>query len=299
MASEERPVTGTQSTKDMIPVGDKGLDIRTLDDMYRFAQFVATSNLAPKEMNTAGILVAIQMGAELGLPPMASVQNIAVINGRPSIWGDAALAVCQQHPNYLDIDEEWDEATQTATCKVYTVKRGMERPIVRTWSRKDNEVAGLEGGNVHKKFPKRMKQMRARSFALRDTFPGALRGLLTAEEAMELPPVKMVENEEGRQTLDSLLGTPSVPVEVEAPVLAVVQPEVEVEPAAKDEEGPMPPDEPEQVITSEDLVTMAKMKKLKGGQFYSLLDNHGAEAGDMAMMTNAQRRAAYEEIAAL
>ena len=195
MANEERPPATPHSPKDLVPMGERGLQLNTLEDIHRFAQYVSQSGMAPRDMSSPSqILVAIQMGAELGLPPMASIQNIAVINGRPSIRGDAALAVCQMHPDFLDIDEEFDDATQTATCKVYTKKRGMERPVVRTWSRKDNEAAGLEGGNVHKKFPKRMKQMRARSWALRDTFPGALKGLLTAEEAQELPP-RMVENE--------------------------------------------------------------------------------------------------------
>lgn len=266
MANEEAaPEKRNLGQSALIPVGERGMVLSTLDDTYRFAQFVASSGLAPKEMNTAGILVAIQMGGELGLPPMASIQNIAVINGRPSIWGDAALAVCQMHPDFLDIDEEWDEATQTATCKVYTKKRGMDRPVVRSWSKKDNEAAGLEGGNVHKKFPKRMKQMRARSWALRDTFPGALKGLLTAEEAQEIPP-RMVENEAegapaggkmaalvGRMTTpDGMKGVPDAPGDAQAPEATQLPPSA-VKPSPAPTTAPDEPEyEPEQEPQHED-----------------------------------------------
>jgi hypothetical protein len=193
---EPRPEQAATTVKDLIPVSERGLVLRSLDDMFRFAQYLAQTRLTPKGLDTPSqILLAIQMGSELGLPPMASIQNIAVINGRPSIWGDAALAVCMEHPNYLDHDEDFDDATMTATCKVYTKKRGMDRPITRTFSMSDAKTAQLQGkSGPWTQYPKRMLQLRARGFALRDAFPGALRGLLTTEEVRDLPP-RQVENE--------------------------------------------------------------------------------------------------------
>lgn len=193
---EQRPEATPANIKDLMPVGERGVALRNLDDMYRFAQYLSMTRLTPKGLEQpAQILLAIQMGAELGLPPMASIQNIAVINGRPSIWGDAALAVCMEHPNYLDNDEDFDDATMTATCKIYTKKRGMDRPIVRTFSMTDAKQAQLQGKQgPWTQYPKRMLQLRARGFALRDSFPGALRGLLTTEEVRDLPPIQ-VENE--------------------------------------------------------------------------------------------------------
>ena len=43
------------------------------------------------------ILVAVQWGFEIGLAPMQALQNIAVINGRPSLWGDSLLALVKGH----------------------------------------------------------------------------------------------------------------------------------------------------------------------------------------------------------
>lgn len=182
-----------------IAMTDRGLDLTSINDLARFADCVAQSGLAPKGMEkTQAIVVAIQMGMELGLTPMASVQNVAVINGRPALWGDAVLAVCQNHPNYLDDDDEFDEATQTATFKAYTKKRGYDRPVVRTFSLEDAKKAGLWGKpGPWTQYPKRMLLLRARAFALRDAFPGALKGINIAEEIQDIParPVVKVENE--------------------------------------------------------------------------------------------------------
>jgi hypothetical protein len=55
----------------------------------------------------------------------------------------------------------------------------------------DAKAAGLQGKQgPWTQYPKRMRQMRARAFALRDVFPDVLRGLPVAEEVMDIPPEK-------------------------------------------------------------------------------------------------------------
>ena len=72
-----------------------GLALQSFDDAFRFAKMVANSDFAPKEFRgkPEACLLAIQKGAEVGLTPLEALQSIAVINGRPTIWGDAALAL--------------------------------------------------------------------------------------------------------------------------------------------------------------------------------------------------------------
>ena len=48
-------------------------------------------------------MLAVQLGSEVGLRPMQSLQNIAVINGRPAVWGDALPGLCKASPVYDDI----------------------------------------------------------------------------------------------------------------------------------------------------------------------------------------------------
>ena len=115
---------------------------------------------------------------------MSALQNIAVVNGKPAIYGDAALALCCSHPAFIDI-EETVEGT-TATC---VVKRRDRSPVVRKFAEADAKKAGLWGKQgPWSSYPARMLQMRARSWALRDAFPDALKGLGVAEEVRDYAP---------------------------------------------------------------------------------------------------------------
>ena len=78
------------------------------------------------------------------------------------------------------------DADGTAWCKV---KRRGEPEQIRTFSDQDAKVAGLQGkAGPWVTAPKRMKQMRARAFALRDVFTDILRGMNMAEESADIPP---------------------------------------------------------------------------------------------------------------
>ena len=88
--------------------GKTGVQFNSWAELWSFANVLVRSNMAPKGMSTEGAAVALQLGAELGLPPMAAIQNIAVINGRPSLWGDAQLAVCRA-TGELEVFAEWYE----------------------------------------------------------------------------------------------------------------------------------------------------------------------------------------------
>jgi hypothetical protein len=167
-----------------------GLALASFDDAFRFATMVAKSEFAPKDFRgkPESCLLAIQHGAEIGLSPMQSLQNIACINGRPAIWGDAALALCLASQVCDGIHEtiEGDGDNMTAVCK--TSRKGKDANVVAQFSVADAKKAGLWGKTgPWTQYPKRMLQLRARGFALRDAFPDVLRGLVTAEEAQDYP----------------------------------------------------------------------------------------------------------------
>lgn len=152
----------------------------TIKEAIEFAELLSKSSLVPKDFvgNPGNIIVAIQWGAELGLAPMQAMQSIAVINGRPSIWGDAPLALVRASGLLDAINEEVSEVG--ATC---TVKRRGAVPVTRTFTRADAEKAGLWGkSGTWQTYPKRMLQLRARAFALRDEFTDVLRGMPIGEE---------------------------------------------------------------------------------------------------------------------
>ncbi|MCM1513314.1 MAG: recombinase RecT [Oxalobacter formigenes] len=161
---------------------------QSLDEAMRFADSLSKSRIIPKDYqgNPGNILVAMQWGMEIGLQPLQAMQNIAVINGRPSIWGDAALAIVKGSGLLESITEE--PTDEGCTC---TIKRKGEEPVARSFTVADAKKAGLlNKQGPWTNYPKRMMQMRARAFALRDVFPDVLRGVGIAEEVRDIPPEK-------------------------------------------------------------------------------------------------------------
>ena len=171
----------------------QGFDLspQSFEQALTFSQYLADSDLVPKDFKgkAGNCLIAVQWGAELGLKPMQAMQNLAIINGRPSLWGDAVLALVRAS-SLCEYVMETDDG-HTATCRVK--RRGDPAEQIRTFSMEDAKAAGLAGKQgPWSQYPKRMRQMRARAFALRDVFPDVLRGLPVAEELMDTPPEKFM-----------------------------------------------------------------------------------------------------------
>ena len=166
------------------------LNPTNLTEAVEFSKFIATSGHIPKQFQGKpnDILVAIQWGYEIGLAPMQALQNIAVINGRPSLWGDSLIAVCKHHPEWRGIEETYIEEEDKAVCIVKRNVHGETEVTRAEFSYKDAQKARLANKpGPWQDYPKRMMQLRARGFALRDAFPDAIKGLITTEEAQDYP----------------------------------------------------------------------------------------------------------------
>jgi len=164
---------------------------KNYDEVFKMGKMMAHTDMVPKDFkgHEPNTIVAIQLGMEVGLLPMQALQNIAVINGRPCIWGDAQIALVRGSGHL-----EWMKETgdlNSATCEV---KRYDEPNVVsQTFSKTDAQTAGLWGKTgPWKQYPKRMLQMRARSFALRDLFPDVLKGIQSREEVQDIIDIEAV-----------------------------------------------------------------------------------------------------------
>ena len=165
-----------------------GLSLTTMADALAFAKMVSGTEFAPKDFRgkPEACLLAIQHGSEIGLSPMQSLQSIAVVNGRPTIYGDAALAVCLAALVCEWVTESVDGEGDRMVARCSAQRRGYPAPITSTFSVADAKAAGLWAKQgPWSQYPKRMLAMRARGFALRNAFADVLRGLVTAEEAQD------------------------------------------------------------------------------------------------------------------
>lgn len=158
-------------------------------EAFALAERLADSKLIPVSFQGKpnDVFVAMMWSRNLGLPIVQGLQSIAVINGRPSIWGDAALAVVKSSGLLESFKETitGEGLKLTATCTV--VRRGESEPYVESFSMFDAQTAGLTGkSGPWKQYPKRMLRLRARNFCLRNAFPDVLMGIGMAEEQMDI-----------------------------------------------------------------------------------------------------------------
>ena len=219
---EGKATTGGQLTR-LVP--------QNFGDLERIAGILGKSDIVPKDMvgKPANILLALMFGNEIGLTPAQALQNIMVVNGRPSLWGDATMGLVIASDVYEDSKDSYDERTMTAT---FAIKRRGKDWLVRTFSKADAERAKLwtkEG--PWQQYPQRMLFHRARSWALRDAFPDVLKGIRYYEEEKDIiettaerggkvydvPKEKAPGAPDTAPAASSAPATPTPPVEAAAP----------------------------------------------------------------------------------
>jgi len=190
--SETLPAKPEDVEKAPIKYNGRGVQLQSFDDAWRLSNAIVKSGMAPKEFNApAKVLIALQYGAELGLPPMQSLQSIAVINGRPCLWGDALPALVHSSGKCEYINEEMigDKGTDEYGCQIESKRNDQDVALRTLFTVGDAKAAGLWGKRgPWSDYPDRMLKMRARSFNLRDNFADILRGFGVTEEIQDYAP---------------------------------------------------------------------------------------------------------------
>lgn len=188
------PLIGTHDLMPIVP--------RDLDEAWRYAEMVCKAGLAPDSYDNdpKKVVIGVLTSLELGVPPMQGLKGIAIINNRPSVWGDLAMALIQSKGVVANTEQNYtgepNEDNFTAHYLIW--RKGQENPYEGHFSIGDAKRAHLW---MHPKkkpwteYPTRMLLLRARAFALRDGFADCLAGLAIAEEIRDLPaPVAPIED---------------------------------------------------------------------------------------------------------
>jgi len=179
--------------------GGFSLTPTTMQEAFDMANLMANSEMVPKDYQgkPGNVLVAVQMGAELGLKPVQALQNIAVVNGRPSVWGDGLRALIMSAPDLVNIEDHLDLQTMTATCTITRNVNGNNVLFVGQFSQADAQAANLWGRNTWKSYPKKMLEWRAFGFSARKAYADRLRGIQLAEEMQDIQPSAAAPKEMG------------------------------------------------------------------------------------------------------
>lgn len=167
------------------------------EQAFRMAQLVCKANMAPKGMEQPEkVVTAIMTGLEIGLKPMQALQSIAIVNGRPTVWGDAVVGLVMASGKCGGF-KEWIEGTgDKMVAKCWAKRSDMPTESEQSFSTDDAKTAGLWAKTgPWKQYPRRMLQMRARAFCLRDLFSDVLKGLGVAEEVRDYKASVAVEQQ--------------------------------------------------------------------------------------------------------
>lgn len=223
-----------------VSMGQRGIELRTIEDMTHMAQMIVKAGIAPKGMaDVPKICVALQLGAEVGIPPMQAVQGIAVVNGRPTIWGDLGIALIQGS-GLLDAAPEeavtGEGDSMEAVCRIR--RKGQSGFYEGRFTAEDAKRAGLAGKNTYQTWPKDMFLWRARWRAYKAGFADVLRGLTFREVIQDYPPREA--EYEVKQPMDLADLAPAEPKE-QLPEAPQDEPGADPEP---DEHEPVNPDNP-------------------------------------------------------
>lgn len=171
-----------QAGKSMIPFSPQNLN-----EALTISTQLAKSDLCPKSFGQRpeNVLAAIMMGHELGFGVMQSLSNIAVVNGRASVWGEAVTAlilnsgVCE-----CLLDEVTGEGKAMAVT-IKTKRKGMpEYSYTYSWA--DAEKAGLAGKDTYQKYPKDMLYWKCLGRVGKRTYADILKGIAIREIAEEM-----------------------------------------------------------------------------------------------------------------
>lgn len=191
-----------------------------LPERMEYAKALASSDLLPKQYrgHPANVLVAVEYGAALGIAPMAAIQGVHVVEGRPTASAQLIGALVRNAGHRLRVTGDDQHATATIIRRDDT-----DFTFTATWTIARAAKAGLTGKGVWKSYPAAMLKARAITEVARDACPEVLAGVAYTEEEL------------GADTFPTQSAPPPVP-----PVVTTTRP-----PAAPAQPVHTPVDEPE------------------------------------------------------
>lgn len=185
-------------------------------DLQRMANMMLSTGMLPQGCdNLAKAILLVTKASELGIPFTQVSTGMMIVRNKPAVWGDTALGLVTRSNECAGLEEtiEGEGEKMLATCKVVRVKLCVDGqyariPTVRSFSVDDAKKAKLWGkAGPWQDYPKRMLAMRARAFAIRDSFPDLLNGLGVVEEVQDYPPDnRVVEAERAAEITNTIAG---------------------------------------------------------------------------------------------
>ena len=195
MAGTQVAVTEEKKEASRNKVTDYSLGIFGTSDNFimamQMAKALSSSTIVPQtfQRNEANCLIAIEQAQRLHVSPLMVMQNLNVIQGRPS-WSSkfliAAINNSGKFDTELQFEEKKDKDGKPFSCTAWVMKNGRKVEGMTV----DMDMARAEGwlgknGSKWKTMPQLMLRYRAASFFSSLNCPELTMGLYTKEEIID------------------------------------------------------------------------------------------------------------------
>jgi hypothetical protein len=158
-----------------------------MGDAMTLAKGLAGTAFVPSHFQgkPADTAVAIMKGAALGLDPVAALEAIYVISGKPALYARSmvALVLARGH-------EVWTEEADATRVTVKGRRHGSSHVEESTWDVARVKAAGLDRNRQYAAHPEAMLYARAAADVCRRIAPDVLAGLSYGVEELQEPAVE-------------------------------------------------------------------------------------------------------------
>lgn len=153
----------------------------SVPDRMRYAEALSGSSLLPRDYvgKPANVLLAIEYGAALGIPPMTAIQGVHVINGKPTASAGLIGALVRKAGHRLRVTGD----DRHAVCEIVRAD-DPDFTFRSEWTWDRAVAAKLTGKDTWKAYPAAMLKARAITECARDACPEALAGVAYTPEEL-------------------------------------------------------------------------------------------------------------------
>lgn len=182
----------------------------TFNLAYQMAKGLSQSTLVPQQFqnNPANCLIALEQSNRLNISPMAVMQNLYIVQGKPSFSSSFIIGLINASGKYdmeLQFNEEEKDGKPYA-CTCWTEKDGRKVTGIKiTMDMAEKEGWSKKNGSKWVTIPQVMLRYRAASFFARMNCPELSIGLYSKEELDDFTPIK-----KGKASLNDVLSEDEV-----------------------------------------------------------------------------------------
>lgn len=207
----------SDETKDILEITP---DQKAFEFLQRKARMYAQTDFVPPQFRAGrdnsleramgNCIIAMEIAERIGAGHLAVMQNLYIVNGRPSWSSQFLISVFNKTPGFtkLRYEFEGDEDTDGWKCRAYATETTTDEVLYGTWVSID--MAKREGwhgknGSKWKTMPEQMLRYRAAAFFIRTVAPEISMGMLTEDESQDMKAEVIYDEGSKKSLIDTVI----------------------------------------------------------------------------------------------